>query len=100
MSKITVNGDHLSDNEDEVVVVAEENLIFQDENHSSQLLNSLNMMRKNRTFCDVILHVSRKKTIIVIFCKIVNCLYRVRQWYEKKSQRKISRYIKPEALKN
>lgn len=55
----TVNGDHLNNDEDEEVVEAEENLVFQDENHSSQLLNSLNTMRKNRTFCDVILHVSR-----------------------------------------
>lgn len=52
------NGDHLSDDEDEVVVVAEESLIFQDDGHPSQLLHSLNTMRKNRTFCDVILHVS------------------------------------------
>lgn len=32
-------------------------LIYQDDHLPSQTLHSLNMMRKNRTFCDVILHV-------------------------------------------
>jgi len=32
--------------------------VMEDEDHQSALLNSLNMMRKSRTFCDVILHVS------------------------------------------
>lgn len=32
--------------------------IMEDEDHQSVLLNSLNMMRKSRTFCDVILNVS------------------------------------------
>lgn len=53
-----MNGDHLSDDEDEVIVDAEEPLIFQDVTHHQNLLHSLNTMRKNRTFCDVILHVS------------------------------------------
>lgn len=55
---IMMNGDHLSDDEDEVIVDAEEPLIFQDDTHHLNLLQSLNTMRKNRTFCDVILHVS------------------------------------------
>jgi len=32
--------------------------IMEDEDHQTVLLNSLNMMRKSRTFCDVILNVS------------------------------------------
>ncbi|XP_075229233.1 influenza virus NS1A-binding protein homolog isoform X2 [Lycorma delicatula] len=32
-------------------------LVYQDDQLPSQTLHSLNMMRKNRTFCDVILHV-------------------------------------------
>lgn len=32
--------------------------VMEDEDHQAVLLNSLNMMRKNRTFCDVILNVS------------------------------------------
>ena len=55
---IMMNGDHLSDDEDEVIVDVEEPLIFHDETHHHNLLHSLNTMRKNRTFCDVILHVS------------------------------------------
>lgn len=33
-------------------------LIFHDDKLQAHTLHSLNMMRKNRTFCDVILHVS------------------------------------------
>ena len=57
---VVTNGDHqhLSDDEDEIAVDAEELLIFQDDSHATQLLFSLNTMRKNKTFCDVILHVS------------------------------------------
>lgn len=33
------------------------NLSFVDETHLANTLSSLNMMRKNRHFCDVILHV-------------------------------------------
>ena len=33
-------------------------LVFEDEQHSSRTMQSLNMMRKNKHFCDVILHVS------------------------------------------
>lgn len=47
----------MSSDEDEAVVDVEEPLIFQDETHHHNLLHSLNTMRKNRTFCDVILHV-------------------------------------------
>nr|CAD7206110.1 unnamed protein product [Timema douglasi] len=32
-------------------------LVFQDDQHNSRTLQSLNMMRKNRHFCDVVLHV-------------------------------------------
>ncbi|KAJ9576566.1 hypothetical protein L9F63_025537 [Diploptera punctata] len=32
-------------------------LVFEDEQHSSRTMQSLNMMRKNKHFCDVILHV-------------------------------------------
>jgi len=32
--------------------------VMEDEDHQTVLLNSLNMMRKSRTFCDVILNVS------------------------------------------
>lgn len=32
--------------------------LMEDEDHQTVLLNSLNMMRKSRTFCDVILNVS------------------------------------------
>jgi influenza virus NS1A-binding protein len=32
--------------------------IMEDDDHQTVLLNSLNMMRKSRTFCDVILNVS------------------------------------------
>lgn len=32
--------------------------VMEDEDHQMVLLNSLNMMRKSRTFCDVILNVS------------------------------------------
>lgn len=62
---IVTNGDHqhLSDDEDETAVIAEESLVFQDDSHPSQLLLSLNTMRKNKTFCDVILHVSISKSI-------------------------------------
>ncbi len=52
-----MNGDHIINDEDEVVISTEEPLVFKDDNHHSQLLRSLNMMRRNRTFCDVILHV-------------------------------------------
>nr|CAD7447870.1 unnamed protein product [Timema bartmani] len=31
-------------------------LVFQDDQHNSRTLQSLNMMRKNRHFCDVVLH--------------------------------------------
>lgn len=55
---VVTNGDHLTDDEDEVIIDAEEPLVFQDDSHPSQLLSSMNTMRKNRTFCDVILHVS------------------------------------------
>jgi hypothetical protein len=33
-------------------------LVFEDEQHNTHTLQALNMMRKNRHFCDVILHVS------------------------------------------
>jgi len=33
--------------------------VMEDEDHQTVLLNSLNMMRKSRTFCDVILNVSK-----------------------------------------
>lgn len=36
----------------------DEMFIMEDEDHQTVLLNSLNMMRKSRTFCDVILKVS------------------------------------------
>lgn len=65
-----MNGDHLSDDEDEMVVVAEEPLVFQDDGHPNQLLLSLNMMRKNRTFCDVILHVSFIICLLIIYIKV------------------------------
>lgn len=32
--------------------------VMEDDYHQTVLLNSLNMMRKSRTFCDVILNVS------------------------------------------
>ena len=32
-------------------------LVFEDEEHNTHTLLSLNKMRKNRHFCDVILHV-------------------------------------------
>jgi hypothetical protein len=32
-------------------------LVFEDEEHNTHTLQSLNKMRKNRHFCDVILHV-------------------------------------------
>lgn len=32
--------------------------VMEDEDHQTVLLNTLNMMRKSRTFCDVILNVS------------------------------------------
>jgi hypothetical protein len=32
-------------------------LVFEDEEHNTYTLQSLNKMRKNRHFCDVILHV-------------------------------------------
>lgn len=35
-----------------------EMFVMEDEDHQTVLLNSLNMMRKSRTFCDVILNVS------------------------------------------
>ena len=33
-------------------------LVFDDSDHHCRTLQALNMMRKNRHFCDVILHVS------------------------------------------
>ena len=33
-------------------------LNFTDESHNSRTLQALNMMRKNKNFCDVVLHVS------------------------------------------
>lgn len=32
-------------------------LVFEDEEHNTHTLQSLNKMRKNRHFCDIILHV-------------------------------------------
>lgn len=32
--------------------------VMKDEDHQTELFNSLNIMRKSRTFCDVILNVS------------------------------------------
>jgi hypothetical protein len=65
---VVTNGDHqhLSDDEDEIAIVAEEPLLFQDDSHPSQLLQSLNTMRKNKTFCDVILHVSILKSVTTV----------------------------------
>lgn len=34
-------------------------LVFDDSDHHCRTLQALNMMRKNRHFCDVILHVSK-----------------------------------------
>lgn len=47
--------------------------VMEDEDHQSVLLNSLNMMRKSRTFCDVILNVSYKLIINYNF-KLLLCL--------------------------
>jgi hypothetical protein len=49
--------EHLQQNDqDQVANVG--GLVFEDEQHNTQTLQALNMMRKNRHFCDVILHVS------------------------------------------
>lgn len=47
------NGDVLPDKEENVVP----DLDYTDEAHQENTLANLNMMRKNRHFCDVILHV-------------------------------------------
>jgi hypothetical protein len=36
--------------------------VFEDKEHNTRTLQSLNMMRKNRHFCDVVLHVSTRRT--------------------------------------
>lgn len=41
-------------------------LNFTDESHNSRTLQSLNMMRKNKNFCDVVLHVSF--VCVILFC--------------------------------
>lgn len=50
-------GDHqqaMADEEEEVIDL---HLLFTDEKHQANTLAALNKMRKNRHFCDVILHV-------------------------------------------
>jgi hypothetical protein len=49
--------EHLQQNE-QAQVASVGGLVFEDEQHNTQTLQALNMMRKNRQFCDVILHVS------------------------------------------
>jgi hypothetical protein len=49
--------EHLQQNE-QAQVAGIGGLVFEDEQHNTHTLQALNMMRKNRHFCDVILHVS------------------------------------------
>jgi hypothetical protein len=45
-------------------------LELQDEHHSHLILSSLNMMRKNKHFCDVILHVSYYSQLGLLLDKV------------------------------
>jgi hypothetical protein len=49
--------EHLQQNE-QAQVAGVGDLVFEDEQHNTHTLQALNMMRKNRHFCDIVLHVS------------------------------------------
>jgi hypothetical protein len=52
---------------DQAQVASVTGLVFEDDEHNAHTLQSLNMMRKNRHFCDVILHVSTICSITIVF---------------------------------
>lgn len=52
--------------DDEVLLLP---LCFKDDSLHSDTLNALNMMRKNRHFCDVILHVCEPDRVTIRFYK-------------------------------
>lgn len=56
-----LNGQAEKGDLEEEAIVKLAGLSFSDDRHTSQILHSLNMMRKNRTFCDVLLHVGKSE---------------------------------------
>jgi 1,2-phenylacetyl-CoA epoxidase catalytic subunit len=57
---------------DQAQVASVTGLVFEDNEHNTHTLQSLNMMRKNRHFCDVILHVSTKCYITVVLSSFLH----------------------------
>lgn len=56
-------------------------LLFTDDKLPGRILHSLNMMRKNRTFCDVVLHVSFILSLTLTLDNILESLNTLEEVY-------------------
>lgn len=65
-------------------IIENTNFIFFDTQHQDFTLQALNTMRKNKHFCDVILHVSIKIYKLELIVRIFGVVSNVRCYYDKK----------------